>query len=309
MRPYDKFGNVLYESVYNEILKNGQILIQNGFIESINKPNLFYKKIKDIMIFADLRGTEEVKIWEDTRPMIFIDEKSKNNYPSWMLRKILKEECQNLNDDGCPTRFSFYSECEPDGLMFYEEDGFCKECGKDFQDNGLYCSKECETIARKKKLAQYINSQPFCTVCNKRIIESYQDGEIKELLNEELSKNYTLHHTSYENDQTIPVCSSCHSKIHHSNKPSLKKYLPESKRPKKESNYYTTCEQCGGKTKKDNNVEHQICNKCKHKCIKCGEFTQCFGKICYSCQKKEWNKKNTKRIFRYDPMTGKSSID
>ena len=40
------------------------------------------------------------------------------------------------------------------------------------------------------------------------------------------------HHLDYKRDISIPVCSSCHSKIHMSNDPKYVKWKPVDKRPK-----------------------------------------------------------------------------
>jgi len=287
LEPLDKFGNRIYGKVYRIMMRHGNILINNGYYESKNKPNLFYKKKDDIIIFADLRGTDVIKIWDDQSPLIYSKVINENEYPDWKVTRLLKEECGILNKQGCPTRFSFYSEYEIDGLMSKDEDGYCKICDKDFQDEGKYCSEECENIAKKRELAQYINLMPFCEICKKRIINPWHYEKVRDLLGDDLATISTAHHISYKEDITIIVCSSCHAKIHHSKDPKYTKYQPELKRPEKKSNYYTACEECGGKAKYDKNSEHQICYRCKHKCMICGEFTQTYDKICFNCKVKE----------------------
>jgi len=43
-----------------------------------------------------------------------------------------------------------------DGVVFWlggiVGDGYCVVCGKDFQDEGLFCSKECELEYRRNEL-------------------------------------------------------------------------------------------------------------------------------------------------------------
>lgn len=98
-------------------------------------------------------------------------------------------------------RLSFYEECEPEGLMFGEGgDGYCVVCGKDFQDEGLFCSKQCEE-------AYGDFGKTRCQVCGK-----------------ELTWDQALeHHLSYDDDKTITVCRSCHLNIHRGSKlPRLK---------------------------------------------------------------------------------------
>ncbi|WP_181686903.1 hypothetical protein [Halorhabdus salina] len=69
MKPEDKFGNEIYTHVYDELYEYGVRLMKIGYQESRNKPNLFYfPKFGDVTFFLDIRGTREVKIWEDTHP-------------------------------------------------------------------------------------------------------------------------------------------------------------------------------------------------------------------------------------------------
>lgn len=307
MIPKDKYGNIIYENTYNIIFEYGNVLINNGYIESKKSPNLFFKIIKGMVIFADLRGTYNIKIWDDPRPLIYSKYKDNKTTEKWRIRRIIKEECESLNKEGCPTRFSFYSECEIEGLMSKDEDGYCIICGKDFQDDGKYCSEECEIIAKKRELAKYITSSPFCEICKKRIVKPEYYEKIKDILSEDLGKIETEHHISYKDNETITVCSSCHGKIHHSKDLKYNKYRPDSKRPINKSGYYTTCELCGKKAKYNENCEHQLCYKCNHRCIKCGKFTQRQGGICYSCLKKLEGKKSERLIYKYDPIKGKSN--
>ena len=75
------------------------------YMESQNKPNLFYKKINEKVIFADLRGTEVIPIWDDWRPMIYSkDLSNKDDFPcvpccfkSWdsPAQKERREQCIN----------------------------------------------------------------------------------------------------------------------------------------------------------------------------------------------------------------------
>ncbi|RZN14223.1 MAG: hypothetical protein EF812_05975 [Methanosarcinales archaeon] len=58
----DKFGNIIYPSKFQRLKENGKIILSNGYFESKNKPNLFYKKIPQGQFYADMRGTEEVPI-------------------------------------------------------------------------------------------------------------------------------------------------------------------------------------------------------------------------------------------------------
>ena len=67
-------------------------------------------------------------------------------------------------------------------------------CGNDFQEDGSFCSKECEE--------KYKDSlKPICEVCGKKI---------------DLSKE-VKHHISYIPENVILVHASCHNKIHKKN--------------------------------------------------------------------------------------------
>lgn len=197
MEPFDKFGNQIYPKTYNKMLGYSRILIKNGYSESVKKPNLFFRKDEDagVIFFADMRGTDIVAIWEDPSPMLYV--RFPNDMPRWNQKRLLEEEYRALRI----CRLSFYEECEPGGLMFGEGgDGYCIVCGKDFQDEGLFCSKQCEE-------AYGDLGKTRCQVCGK-----------------ELAWDQALeHHLSYEEDKTITVCRSCHLKIHRGSKlPRLK---------------------------------------------------------------------------------------
>ena len=111
-----------------------------------------------------MRGTDEVPIWEDPTPLFywkFVNEGEK--YPDWKKRRILVKKMNRLKEDfDVPTRLSFFEECEPDGLFFgyggIVGDGYCVVCGKDFQDEGLFCSKECELEYRRNELRGWLEA-------------------------------------------------------------------------------------------------------------------------------------------------------
>ncbi|MBU4501111.1 MAG: hypothetical protein KKA79_00850, partial [Nanoarchaeota archaeon] len=169
-------------------------------------------------------------------------------------------------------RFSFYEDNEPDGFMFNEEeDGYCKNCGKDFQNNGLFCCKECEEIYEKKILAKIINNAEICEICGKKIPEFWLEGREKaeKMLNIKLPKGKIDHHITYEEDETMVVCPSCHAKIHHSKDPKYDKYRPKDKRPKRKSQYkLVPCGLCKGKTRVPYDADKDkkyLCYRCKKK--------------------------------------------
>jgi len=195
MQPIDKFGQPIYQRTYDKMLRFGRILTSKGYVESKNKPNLFFRKTPEVIFFADMRGTDVVSIWEDPSPLLYA--KFPDGMPRWKQKRLLEEEYRELGI----CRFSFYEEFEPEGLMCGEGgDGYCIVCGKDFQDEGLFCSRQCEEAYDDFEKTR-------CQVCGK-----------------ELTWNQAVeHHLSYEENKTITVCRSCHVKIHRGSKlPKLK---------------------------------------------------------------------------------------
>ncbi|MBN2331038.1 MAG: HNH endonuclease [Candidatus Aenigmarchaeota archaeon] len=232
MIPQDKFGNPIYEHIFKVLQENGRVLALAGFKESRNKPNLFFLKDeeKNVVFFADMRSTGDVPIWEDTRPLIY--GKFLAEHPEWKKRRIMTGMFQLLLQNGCECRF------EDDLLVEHGEDGYCKLCGKDFQADGLYCSKECEKADEE-------TYKDHCAVCGRSLDR----------------RDVIRHHVSYKEEKTIPVCRSCHLKIHKSQKmPNLK---PDEEDKKKFYERKRNCEYCGQEFKSKKAVERheKVCYK------------------------------------------------
>ncbi|MBI3934024.1 MAG: HNH endonuclease [Acidobacteria bacterium] len=201
MIPEDKFGNPIDSRVFEHLNGNGRVLSRLGYVESKNKPNLCYKKIAEGRIYADMRGTEDVPIWVDTRQLFFwsFDE----GVPKWKRRRIIKKELLRLAESACPSRLSFYAphasaEFEDVSTSIEEEkntyewdDGYCRFCGKDFQDEGSFCSEECH-----KKYREALKTP--CQVCSEKI-EFFKE---------------VRHPVSYFPEQVVFVHASCHNQIH-----------------------------------------------------------------------------------------------
>jgi hypothetical protein len=167
MIPRDKFNHPICPSKFRILQKQGELLMKIGYKESKNKLNLFYKSTLEGVFFADMRGTKEVPIWEDTSPLFYW--KFKAEISMWKRRRLINEELRNLDIKKVSVRFSYDV---TDGAVEFEktsaiisdsfivwDDGYCKFCKKDFQGEGSYCSKECEQkvqkeweLASKKKL-------------------------------------------------------------------------------------------------------------------------------------------------------------
>lgn len=148
----DKFGREIYPSAFEKMRGNERVLLEEGYLESKSKPNLFYHKVSEGILFADMRGTDEVPIWDDTSPLFYWE--FNDDIPMKKRRIIVKQELERLSQLKCPCRLSFnFYECPefegistmsgPDGTLEWLDDG-CKVCGKDFAGDGDFCSKLCE---------------------------------------------------------------------------------------------------------------------------------------------------------------------
>jgi len=80
MRPVDKFGNELFPHVFRKLQAAGRQLEQYGYKET-NANLLFAKSYRIVHFYADMRGTSEVPIWQDPRPMVY-----------WFFRDPVSEE-------------------------------------------------------------------------------------------------------------------------------------------------------------------------------------------------------------------------
>jgi len=170
MQPIDKYGKPIYQHIYTVLKRNAAKLIDNGYNESYNKPNLFLKKIPEGCFFADMRSSDVVSIWEDTRPLFY--RQFEDNISFWRRRRLIKQELEHLFKVGCECRLSFFS---PRGWEEFEntssaigpgeylwDDGFCQHCKKDFQDEGSFCSDKCALEYHKSFLKE-------CAVCGKKL--------------------------------------------------------------------------------------------------------------------------------------------
>jgi hypothetical protein len=153
----DKFNNPIYPSKFKILQKQGELLMEIGYKESMSKPNLFYKSTSKGVFFADMRGTKEVPIWKDTSPLFYW--RFKAEIPMWKRRRLINEELRDLSTKKVPVRLSYdlansaiefeKTNAFISGTFIVWNDGYCKFCKKDFQNEGSYCSKECERNTRK----------------------------------------------------------------------------------------------------------------------------------------------------------------
>src|SRR4030042_411413 len=154
MQPFDKFGNRIYPNIFNKLLEIGEQLLRVGYLESIKKPNLFYKKIEQeatILNFLDMRGTEEIKIWEEPVPLMY---QKIEKGELWQVGRIVKREIQMLKENNIPYRFSFEGWIEGTNIDEGSADGYCITCRKDLQSDKIFCSEHCEQIYNEKEVAR-----------------------------------------------------------------------------------------------------------------------------------------------------------
>jgi len=254
MRPVDKFGHPIYPKTFRVLQQYGQLLTQKGYRESYKSPNLFVKQQPQMVFFADMRGTEGMPIWDDPSPLFY----SQSEIPEdWRHNRRLKAEVLELWQAGIPVRFSFEGTpfrgstgiSEPDRIIDVD-DGFCHHCGKDMQQDGAYCSPECE----KASTLSYCD---HCQVCG-RPVSNWLGTKYEEVAREQ------QHHVSYKPQEVVRVCPSCHAKIHRSTQyPELKpsqKRLAGNKRFKR-----VRCWRCDGQTRLpvDDPAENGLCQKCR----------------------------------------------
>jgi hypothetical protein len=154
MKPVDIKGRPIFSRVFNILQKHGKKLVELGWNESTTKPNLFFKGFYDVTVFADMRGTEIISIWDEPYPYLYASER----FEDWKRRRAINKAVEELDRVNIPHRFSFYDECEPDGLFFGERyelaDGKCKRCGTEFDGDGLFCSEKCEKETRQLEEAK-----------------------------------------------------------------------------------------------------------------------------------------------------------
>lgn len=143
MQPFDKSGRPLYASTFAELRRQGELLQAAGYRESVKKPNMFWKAGEAVSFYADMRGTDEVPIWEDTRPLLYQFQKEGTELSDEASARLLSAEQGRLFRLGLRTRFSFYREsCDP--AMWAVPTLRQCFCNKEFFGTEEFCSSSCE---------------------------------------------------------------------------------------------------------------------------------------------------------------------
>ena len=115
----NKDGRPIFsETTWRKLLETGKKLEDLGYVELSHKQNLFSRKVDPGYIYADLRGTDEVPIWDGPVPLLYFFAARGKSVPEEDERTILKDEFKRLKEGGCEPRFSFYATSEPEGLFF-----------------------------------------------------------------------------------------------------------------------------------------------------------------------------------------------
>lgn len=213
----NKDGRPIYsDKIWQKLVETGKILEYLGYSESINKPNLFYSQINGSFMYADLRGTVVVPIWDDIRPLVY--KSKKLNFNSFM------KEVVRLKRAGCSPRGSFYDMYEPDGWGFLLDNeeiptGYCKRCGKDIIDIVKWDILLEDIYSLYEKGIDYYLELNYCNICRK-IEDSkkkFRSQNLKSMNLCELCERNEAelkHHITYDPPKTIRICRSCHGKIH-----------------------------------------------------------------------------------------------
>lgn len=117
----DARGNQLYPKVKQQLYAHARNLLKIGFRQARKKPWLFLLPIsnKRGIVFANLGGTEEVPIWEDTSPLLHWQLKVSEREERMIVHEVA-EHCRGRN---VPVRFSFYDgHFDPEVKEQYNDD-------------------------------------------------------------------------------------------------------------------------------------------------------------------------------------------
>jgi len=193
-------GRPIYkDEVWLKMLETGNKLLDFGYIEALNKPNLFYKKIynengKYEILFADLRGDIYTPIWKFLRLSLFPNFSYDKGYSCNSVDLGFQEILLKRNIT-IPVISSLY--------CYEEPNGFCKGCNKDIllnkdlnhSQNAIGFDSGIELFYCENCKAQKYNEireAKLCFLCKER------DWAVE-------------HHITYYPERTILICHKCHS--------------------------------------------------------------------------------------------------
>jgi len=230
-----------------------------GFTESKNKPGLFYLVTDIGPLFLDTREDDPYGLYPygRDRPLIYF-KPTKKGVAEWQENRLKEEWCSKLFQVGVVVDYSVgYREngyCHRCGKDMSSPGFFCPECRAilfrcefcgepidvdlamektggvelDFLDY-CQCWEFCKTDHTKQYYAREVQQLNACEICGQKIVLEDWCGlraELNRALDWQFPRGYK-HHVSYEPEETIYVCPSCHIKIHHSSPgDELYKYNP-----------------------------------------------------------------------------------
>ena len=143
----------------------------------------------------------------------------------------------------------------------------CDDCLEEIRPGGKH--PELVPIGIREYFEDLFRRSLQCQVCEKYFIQIRIDQEarwIPDLVSQVSTSHQVDHHTSYKDDVTIPVCASCHIKIHRTDEyPEL---LPECSRPYSLSKYRDSFKESVEISPRTSNNGFFY-----HPCRECGEIT------------------------------------
>src|SRR5208283_5049859 len=92
---------ILSETTWRKLLDTGKKLEALGYTELSLKQNLFSRKVNHGYIYADLRGTEVVPIWDQPVPLLYFYAGQGKSVSKEEERTALKDEFKRLREADC----------------------------------------------------------------------------------------------------------------------------------------------------------------------------------------------------------------
>ena len=243
----DRFGRTISPQIVSKLNSYSRKLTNLGFRESKKKKWLFYMYLNldhpsgdDLTVFVDFRGSEVMPIYELTCALVYVSDlgefriEATENDTAFIIDKGLltwtkwngfgasPSDTQSyissfireyLSFHNIPTRETFdqFSVKREKYEEFHDTDADKLE--RKVRDASEYFEEYSNAIKRFSKKEQWEK----CRICSKIGIPSgYWASAIKGW--EEEGVRLELHHVSYIPEIVIPVCKSCHSEIHYSEK-------------------------------------------------------------------------------------------
>ena len=125
MRPVTKDGKTIGLVLFEKLLGYGKVLSQHGYIESAMKPNLFGCHYQTVSFYADMRGTREVPLWVDDRPLFYwywhqplsIEVRQKTVLVEWVRLGHMPLRLATIRDRGSIEESFFVNLADPDGTF------------------------------------------------------------------------------------------------------------------------------------------------------------------------------------------------